>query len=396
MNKAVILFLIGSVIVFASSAQATDLHTTITLAADGLVDNQNEDGYWQGETEFTGSIVLGLINAYEATGNDDYKTAAELGGANILYARGGNYYGDDTYALAKLSEISDNPDNNSWRDELITFYNVRVKNGEGSTAGYLDDYASTEPSNAVFYIAHHVHAAYYVNALDKVLWRNALIDYLSEVSDSTADYPVLALGAATWALAATGPLDSTPVRTPPGGQPFWIGVTLADLPDLLQSRQVPDGEDYAGSFYWLFGETTETPKSGYTEDTVFAILGLIAVSQAGISGSYDPTILTARDILPIGVYSGGAVYEHIWLTGQQYHAFAGEMLQALGALSPAGDMDGDGDVDFVDLFNFFEHWLETPCTDPDWCSGADYNHDGIVNLLDYAIFAENWQAFTGE
>jgi hypothetical protein len=401
MNRARILVFIGVVAMFIAPAQAATLEDAITLAADGLVDGQAVGGYWQGETEYTGSIVLGLISAYEVTGKAEYKTAAELGGDHMLYARNGNYYGDDAYALARLSEISDNPENNLWRAELNAFYNLTVKEGEGGTDGYLDDYAATKPSNAVFYLAHHVRAAYYVNALDKLKWRQALIDYLSEVSDAVAvagpvvGYPVMAVGVATSALASIGPLDATPIRTPPGGQAYWTGKTLADLSGILLDRQVPEGEDYAGSFYWFLGPTAETPDSGFTEDAVFAILGLIAASKVETSENYNAEILATREILPIGVFTNGAVLEHIWLGGNRYHAFAGEMLQALCALAPAGDMDDDGDVDFVDLFNFFDHWLETPCTYPDWCSGADFNHDGIVDMTDYAMFAENWLAFTG-
>ena len=402
MNRAGILFFLGVMTMFIAPAQATTLEDTITLAADGLVDDQEVGGYWQGESDYTGSIVLGLISAYEVTGKDEYKTAAELGGDYIFYARNGNYYGDDAYALARLSEISDNPENNLWRAELNAFYNLTVKEGEGGTDGYLEDYVATKPSNAVFYLAHHVQAAYYVKAQDKLKWRNALIYYLSEVSDDVATagpvlgFPVMAVGAATCALASTGPLDATAIRTSPGGQPYWTGKTLADLSGILLDRQVPEGEDYAGSFYWLLGPSAETPDSGFTEDAVFAILGLIAASKVETSENYDAEILAAREILPIGVYTSGAVHGHIWLGGDRYHTFAGEMLQALCALAPAGDMDDDGDVDSVDLFNFFEHWLETPCVYPGWCSGADFNHDGIVNMFDYAMFAGNWLAFTGE
>jgi hypothetical protein len=38
-----------------------------------------------------------------------------------------------------------------------------------------------------------------------------------------------------------------------------------------------------------------------------------------------------------------------------------------------------------------QRWLMTGCAPPDWCQGADLDHlGGTVNLLDLAIFAENW------
>jgi hypothetical protein len=48
-------------------------------------------------------------------------------------------------------------------------------------------------------------------------------------------------------------------------------------------------------------------------------------------------------------------------------------------------------VDLVDLQYFSERWLNTGCDSPDWCEGADLDQlGGIVDLRDFAIFAENW------
>jgi hypothetical protein len=55
-----------------------------------------------------------------------------------------------------------------------------------------------------------------------------------------------------------------------------------------------------------------------------------------------------------------------------------------------GDYNFDGRVDDIDLGIFNSHWLEEGCDFPDWCQGTDLNEDGVVNYLDYAIFAENY------
>lgn len=372
------------------------IETSLTLVADRLVDNQDGTGYWPDEPQFTGSIVVGLVCAYEVSGNAEYKTSAQLGGDYIMWSAEGNYYGDEAYALARLSEISADPLDNVWRTELSAFYqNVKTIAG---TANYIAGFDTVDPSTAVFYLSYHTMAAFYVNAVDKNLWRQALISYLSEVSDDTAEYPVMAVGVAVMALGSTGPLDSTPVRTPPGGQLFWTGKTLADLPALLASRQVAEGEEFGGSFCWklLAGSGCENPVggacAGYTEDTIFAVLGL--VTDAKYTSDYDAGILAAREILPIGVYTGGVVKEHIWLGGSVYYAYAGEMLQVLCGLSPAGDSNDDGDVDFLDLVSFSGYWLETGCEYPEWCGHADLNHDSIVNLIDFALFTDNWLFLT--
>jgi len=36
-------------------------------------------------------------------------------------------------------------------------------------------------------------------------------------------------------------------------------------------------------------------------------------------------------------------------------------------------------------------WLGQDCGEPDsWCGGADLNHDGQVNLLDFSEFVSYW------
>ena len=63
----------------------------------------------------------------------------------------------------------------------------------------------------------------------------------------------------------------------------------------------------------------------------------------------------------------------------------------INSVSVAGDFEPDGDVDMIDLLYLAQRWLLTGCAAPDWCGGADLDHlGGIVNLSDFAIFAENW------
>jgi hypothetical protein len=58
-----------------------------------------------------------------------------------------------------------------------------------------------------------------------------------------------------------------------------------------------------------------------------------------------------------------------------------------------GDFDNDCDVDFADFGFFAGHWLQTGCTGPDFCGGADLTAggaDGIVNVFDLLEFARYW------
>jgi hypothetical protein len=69
----------------------------------------------------------------------------------------------------------------------------------------------------------------------------------------------------------------------------------------------------------------------------------------------------------------------------------GEVLAAGHRL--AADINGTGDcyVDYEDLDTFVEHWLNTNCSGPDNCHGADFvPTDGVVDLFDFSDFARQW------
>jgi hypothetical protein len=45
---------------------------------------------------------------------------------------------------------------------------------------------------------------------------------------------------------------------------------------------------------------------------------------------------------------------------------------------------------YVNLALFTEQWLAADCVSPEWCSGADLNHSGKVDFIDFAVFAKQW------
>jgi len=321
----------------AISLQEPNLTNSIVDAIVRIADRleAKQESYlgwsWPGEAGLTGSIVAGLVSAYELTNNRAYRTSAELGGDYILRNAQGNFYGDEAFALIRLMQISISPFSNRWWiGGMSDFYWDVYSEG---TYDYISQFTSTEPSAAVFYLANYVVAAYYVDAVDKEIWRAALIGYLTQVDDDSSDFPVMALGVATWALAQTGPLDDTLVDPLGTGAAYWNGVKLVDLPNILLSHQVPDGELYAGSFYWRFdhGDGGKGyPVSGYTEDAIFATLGLISAYRANPALDLETAIFTAGQALLNGVNNEGKVFEHLWLESQDYYTWGGEMLQALG------------------------------------------------------------------
>lgn len=387
-NGVVIVVLMFS----ASPLLASSIGEAIEAVADRLDAEQIKSGVstgsWPTEADFTGSIVAGMASSYEPTCNGYYKDSAELGGDYILWAAGGNFYGDEAFALTGLSEISSDPASNVWRTAVSDFY-YNVKHDVDGTVGYISLFAGTEPSTAVFYMAHHTVAAFYAGAEDKQIWREGLIDWLAQVDDDSSSLPTMALGVATWALARTGPLDATFVDPSGTGRPYWNLVTLAALPGLLAGHQVP-GE---GAFYWRFdhgdGGSGE-PVSGYTEDAIFGTLGLIAASGANPVLEVDDAILAGRQVLLDSISSEGKVWERLSQEGSVYYAYAGEMLTVLGELIIPGDLSLDGGVEFADFAFFADNWGDSGCTACSWCNGADLDRNGDVNFSDLKIIVDNW------
>ena len=304
-----------------NAAMALPIKQAREAIADRLVAEQAPDGSWPEEADYVGSIVAGMVSAYEVVGKGkaEYKASAELGGNFILKVAEGNFYGDEAYALVRLSEITAD---SSYADTVRNFYDSL------DTYAYILGYLETDRSNAVFYIAHHAVAAHKVEASDAGVWRQALIEYLSLISDDVAYYPVMSLGVATWALAQTGPLDDTKL------DPFyWEDVVLSDLPYILLSHSViSPTEGLVGTFYHRFDHTPAGEgfkASGYVEDTVFALLGLMAAATA--EENFYEEILGAQVMLCLPILSDGIVYEHIIQSvgGESYYVFGGDMLRAL-------------------------------------------------------------------
>ncbi len=334
---ALILILLGqSTTIALTPEEAVDLLAT---RLDQLQVKDGPDaGLWSVEMLFMGPIVTGMACAYEWTDDPTYQASADLAGAWILDAAiaQGNLLGDEAYAFVRLSEISDDPSHNEWQNALVDFFlSPRKHHNESTTAEYLRAFDGLEPSTAVFYLAHYLVAADYVQDQDTDVYRRELISHLSRVDDD-ASFPVMALGVATWALVTTDTPEDRPI-TSYEVLPYapWDGVTVGDLPEMLAGHQVPEGEPFAGSFYWRFDHTdggTGGVIAGYTEDAVFGTLGLIAVaskSDGGGSEDADLAITAAQAALLEGIDEDGQVYGHLGRQGATYNTFSGEMLQVL-------------------------------------------------------------------
>jgi len=339
------------VVVLSVPGASADLSSedAVVLIATRLQQNQvldgPETGLWPGEESFMGPITAGMACAYDWTGDISYMFTARSGAFYLLHAANlrGNLLGDEAYALVRMSqlhkkELGGEPGAaDQWIGALASFYDsLRLSpTDEGSTQAYIDYFDDGEPSANVFFFAHHVVAAYYVDDPDKEIWRDALIAQLTRVDDDTSSLPVMALGVATWALAKIDKLDDTPVASTGESPSYWDGVMLRDLPMLLLGHQVPPGELFAGSFYWRFdhgGGGSPSMAAGFTEDAVYCTLGLATAASLKINLQNEEmrqAVLFAQEALLQGIDADGAVHEHLCRQGEIRHVFAGEVLQGL-------------------------------------------------------------------
>ena len=93
---------------------------------------------------------------------------------------------------------------------------------------------------------------------------------------------------------------------------------------------------------------------------------------------------------PANIYS----FRYIRLTNavEHYEGAIGEVSAEIDAVSdvrPVGDIDSDGDVDFIDLGLFCQSWLSQWGQD-NFNPAADLVVDNEINFLDYERFAWGW------
>jgi hypothetical protein len=62
--------------------------------------------------------------------------------------------------------------------------------------------------------------------------------------------------------------------------------------------------------------------------------------------------------------------------------------QQLGC--PKWDLDGDYRVNMEDFSILAGFWSHEGCSEPDWCSGIDFDHSGKIDILDVKMLAEHW------
>lgn len=56
----------------------------------------------------------------------------------------------------------------------------------------------------------------------------------------------------------------------------------------------------------------------------------------------------------------------------------------------SGDFNVDCCINLVDLQAFLMYWLQNSCSEPDWCSGRDFDRNQWVDLKDFVFISQGW------
>jgi hypothetical protein len=127
---------------------------------------------------------------------------------------------------------------------------------------------------------------------------------------------------------------------------------------------------------------------GANDDFVVFNADEIGVAQTFSADVNTPGQLTGKPIGPIVEINLQAANEGNSVFPNEIGAYFDNLTADVIVPETIGDLDGDGDVDVMDLLALLGAWGD--CPDPPAECSADLNEDGIVNVMDLLMQLANW------
>lgn len=291
------------VLFLASSVAGISGATTFSSGGDRLIETQNIDGGWGWPLSGTSApntaapIAMGLLSAYEQTGDTAYLDAAISAGAFIRDVSPPHATGNGIFMHALSQATGDSQYANDVKTEFYDALAAGTYDRSGTlydTAGYAQHILSARTAQgygnlATWDLALAAVGAYRLGA-DTTAWIDVIEDAINAM-DSDAYFDVIGLAGGVWALAELG------VDFDPTSGAYAADDNLDDLAATLASYQI-DG----GGFAWNSGYVIPDDDNEAVQETAYAILALNAVDPAG----YLSEILGASAYLSsVQLASGG-------------------------------------------------------------------------------------------
>jgi len=168
---------------------------------------------------------------------------------------------------------------------------------------------------------------------------------------------------------------------------------------IIQRVQTNPGEVLFGAYF--FGTCDYTPFNDY------AAITLVPEPNSGLR----PIDVVSIDVSEVGSYgstAGWVCFEsepftevtaswyQIEISVTDYQDVIFKSYFAVDGLHlcvrpEAGDINNDCSVDMQDFAILASHWLDD-CNSPDWCQGADINHNEVADANDLSKITNNWLA----
>jgi len=332
---ALSLCLVTATPVAAIAPAVPDRTTAITATADRLVALQGTDGGWDWVvTDLTahsgtypspanlfGVTALGLIDAYEVTGDEAYKTAAQVTADHLLTLDRAvdpnvRIQSFDYRFLVEFSALSGDP---SYEAHAIEQWSVAkaasdFHYGDGNQENIYDFwFTHTDPDSHGFAAWSASDMGLAALAMGDTSWASnmaaVLVLHLAGI-DQGDIYRVIGLGHALEFLNAV--------------DPETYSTQITNLIAGLTGTQNADGS-------W-----PGTADQGTVQNTAYAVMGLVAVGEAGAARK-GANWLVANQI-SIGDSIGGWIEND----GKEYSENDSEALQALASVSAPVTIDTKG------------------------------------------------------
>jgi hypothetical protein len=131
-----------------------------------------------------------------------------------------------------------------------------------------------------------------------------------------------------------------------------------------------------------------------TDGALLMANALTWVAQGGCQTAYDVYFGMTNPPPLIATDQTGTSWSDLgddWALGTTYY-------WKIMAKNCCGQTEGDtwsfeiyADITCLDFITLVDHWLDSDCAYPNWCGDADFNHDTIVDIIDFTILSANWE-----